>query len=145
MNRQQRRILINFVIVMAVTIVAAGGMVELSKWTNRSEAMRVMEKLSKLIGDYRQKNGSVPPETYVTALKEKLEGQVRMGELHYRAMWIKFDSPPDTILAYARKSYRSLFFHSGAIVLRFDGRVEWMDKASFDKLLAQQLNPLEKE
>jgi len=59
--------------------------------------------------------------------------------------WIKFDSPPDTILAYTRVDYRSLFSRPGAIVLRFDGRIEWMDKASFDKLLAGQQTPLELE
>ncbi len=138
MNKQQKWVLVNFTIVTAITIVAAVAMFELSRWTNRSESMRAMEHLGRIVGDYKQKNGSVPPESYVDRLKESLEGQVRLGALHYRAQWIKFDSPPDEILAYVIKKRRSLFFRPGAIVLRLDGRVEWMDKGDFDKLPARQ-------
>ncbi|MBN2020989.1 MAG: hypothetical protein JW749_12290 [Sedimentisphaerales bacterium] len=143
MNKQQRRILTNFAVVIALTITAAFGMVELKNLVNRSEAMRAMEQLATIVRDYKQKNGSVPPETYVAGLKEKLEGQVRMGDLHYRARWIEFGSPPDTILAYVKKDYHSIFFHPGAIVLRFDGRVEWIEKHAFEKSLALQQTPLE--
>jgi hypothetical protein len=143
MNRPQRRILVNFAIVTVVTIVAVAGMVELKNGTNRSEAMRGIEHLGRIVGNYKQKNGSVPPESYVNGLKESLEGQARLGTLHYRARWIEFDSPPDTILAYVRKDYHSLLFRAGAIVLRFDGRVQWMDKPDFDKLLARQQSQLE--
>jgi hypothetical protein len=145
MNKQQRRILVNFAVVIAVTIAAAFGMVELKNLVNRSEAIRAMEQLGQIVGNYRQKNGSVPPESYVNELKEKLEGRVRMGELQYRARWIEFNSPPDTILAYVRKNYHSLFFRPGVIVLRFDGRIEWMDRMSFDKEFARQQKPLEPE
>jgi hypothetical protein len=44
-----------------------------------------------------------------------------------------------------RENTHSLFFHPGAIVLRYDGRVEWMDKTSFDKLIARQQTTLELE
>jgi hypothetical protein len=30
-------------------------------------------------------------------------------------------------------------------VLRFDGRIEWMDKPAFEKELASEQTPLEKE
>lgn len=145
MNKLQRRILVNFAIVTAATIAAALVMFELKNWANRSEALRAMEQMAKVVADYKQKNGSVPPESYIEGLKMKLEGQVRMGHLNYRARWIGFDSPPDTVLAYVKKDYHSLFFKSGVIVLRFDGRVEWMDKTSFDKLYARQKKPLEEE
>ena len=145
MNRRQLRIIRNFVIVTVATIVAAFGMVELKNSVNRSEAIRAMGQLGKVVSDYRQKNGSVPPETYVNELKENLEGQVRVGELQYRARWIEFNSPPDTILAYVRKDYHSLFFRPGVIVLRLDGRIEWMDRTSFDKEFARQQKPLETE
>ena len=145
MNRFQKRILINFVFVTAASLAAAFVMFELKNWANLSEAMRAMKQLSKIVADYKQKNGSVPPKSYIEGLKNKLEGQVRMGNMYYRAMRIEFDSPPDTILAYVRKNYRSVFVKSGVIVLRFDGRVEWVDKNSFDKLYARQKKPLEEE
>ena len=145
MNKLQKRILANFVVVLLVTVTAVVGMVELKNMVNRSEAMRAMESLGQVVGDYKQKNGSVPPESYVDGIIKSLEGQLRLGDLRYRAQWIAFDSPPDTILAYARKDYRSLFSRPGAVVLRFDGRIEWMDKASFDKLIAGQQTPMELE
>ena len=141
MNKQQKQMLANFAVVIAVTIGASAGMVELKNWVNRSEAMRAMEQLGRVVGDYRQKNGSVPPESYVDGIKESLEGQVRLGNLHYRARWIEFDSPPDTILAYVIKDYHSLFFRPGAIVLRLDGRVQWMGKKQFEQILASQQSP----
>jgi hypothetical protein len=145
MNKLQKRILANFAVVLLVTATAVVGMVELKNMVNRSEAMRAMESLGQVVGDYKQKNGSVPPESYVDGIIKSLEGQLRLGNLCYRAQWIAFDSPPDTILAYARKDYRSLFSRPGAVVLRFDGRIEWMDKASFDKLIAGQQTPMELE
>jgi len=145
MNKKQKQILANFAVVIVVTIAAVIGMIELKNQVNRSEAMRSMEQLEQAISDYRQKNGSVPPETYVKGLREKLEGQVRMGNLHYRAQWIGFDSTPETILAYVKKDYHSLFSHSGAIIIRLDGRVEWLDKGDFDKLPIRQQSAIEYE
>jgi hypothetical protein len=136
---------VNFAVVMVITVAAVIGMVELKNMVNRSEAMRAVENLGRVVSDYKQKNGSVPPESYVDGLIKTFEGQLRLGNLSYRAQWIAFDSPPDTILAYARKNYRSLFARPGAIVLRLDGRIEWMDKASFDKLIAGQQTPMERE
>ena len=145
MNKPQKQILANFVVVLLITTTAVVGMVELKNMVNRSEAMRAMESLGRVVSDYKQKNGSIPPESYVDGIIKSLEGQLRLGDLRYRAQWIAFDSPPDTILAYARKDYRSLFSRPGAVVLRFDGRIEWMDKASFDKLIAGQQTPMELE
>jgi hypothetical protein len=141
MNKRQKWILIKFAVVAIVTLTAVAGMVELKNSINLAESMRAMGQLGKVIDDYRHKFGSVPPESYVAGLKEKLEGQARLGDLHYRARWIDFDSPADTILVYVRKSYHSLFFRPGAIVLRFDGQITWVDKPSFDKLLAGQQKP----
>ncbi|MFH1370938.1 MAG: hypothetical protein ABII09_06595 [Planctomycetota bacterium] len=145
MNKKQKQILANFAVVIAVTITAVAGMVELKNHVNRSEAIRAMEQLGRIVAEYRQKNGSIPPESYAESIKVSLEGQVRLGNLQYRARWIQFDSPPDTILAYVTKDYRSLFFRPGAIVLRLDGRVEWMDKREFEKLLESQQSILERE
>ena len=145
MNKLQKRILANFFVVLLVTATAVIGMVELKNIVNRSEMTRAMESLGRVVSEYRQKNGSVPPESYVDGIIKSLEGQLRLGNLHYRAQWIAFDSPPDTILAYAIENYRSLFSRPGAIVLRFGGRTEWMDKASFDKIIADQQTPMELE
>ena len=145
MNKLQKRILANFAVVTVVTATAVVGMVELKNLVNRSEAMRAMESLGRVVSDYKQKKGSIPPESHVDGIIKSLEGQLRLGNLRYRAQWIAFDSPPDTILAYARKNYRSLFSRPGAIVLRLDGRIEWMDKANFDKLIAGQQTPMELE
>jgi hypothetical protein len=145
MNKQHKWILINFALVILITVATVAGMIELKNWVNRSEAMRAMEQLQKAVTDYRQKNGSVPPESYVDSIIKTFEGQPRFGNLVYRARWIAFDSPPDTILAFVRRSNRSLFSKPGAIVLRFDDNIVWMDKESFDKLLATQQTPLELE
>ena len=65
MNRFQKRILINFVFVTAASLAAAFVMFELKNWANLSEAMRAMKQLSKIVAYYKQKNGSVPPKSYI--------------------------------------------------------------------------------
>jgi len=145
MNKLQKWILVNFAFVILITAAAVVGMIELKNWVNRSEATRGIEQLQKAVTAYRQKNGSVPPESYVDNIIKTFEGQPRLGNPIYRARWITFDSSPDTILAYVRENTHSLFFRPGAIVLRYNGRVEWMDKTSFDKLITSQQTPLELE
>jgi hypothetical protein len=145
MNKRQKWALTNFVLVVIVTAAVVAGMVELKNWVNRSEAIHALEQLQKAVAEYKQKNGSVPPESYVDGIIKTFEGQPRLGNVNYRARWIQFDSPPETILACVRKNYHSFLSHPGAIVLRLDGRIEWMDKASFDKLIASQQTPLELE
>ncbi|MGB7582996.1 MAG: hypothetical protein WBL85_11190 [Sedimentisphaerales bacterium] len=146
MNRQQKWVLTNFALVIMITAAAVLGMIELKNWVNRSEAMRAMEQLQKAVTEYRGKTGSVPPESYVDGIIKTFAGEPRLGNLNYRARWITIDSPPETILAYVNKDYHSLFSHqTGVIVLRYDGRIEWMDKARFDKLLAPQQTQMELE
>jgi hypothetical protein len=60
-------------------------------------------------------------------------------------LWISFDSSGDEILAYAKKEYHSLLFSEGFVVLKLDGRVEWMSDEEFKKLLARQQNPMESQ
>jgi len=145
MTRQQKWILTNFAVVILITATAVLGMVELKNWVNRSEATRAMEQLQKAVAEYRAKNGSVPPESYVDGIIKTFAGEPRLGNLNYRARWISIDSPPETILAYVNKNYHSFFSHPGVIVLRYDGSIEWMDKAKFDKLLAKQQTRMELE
>jgi len=119
-------------------------MINFKDWVNRSEAMRAMEQLGQTVLKYRKDRGSVPPESYIDRIKENLEGYIRLGNLRYRAQWLDFESSSDEILAYTEKKYHSLI-GKGFVVLRLDGRVEWMEKQEFRNLLAQQQSPTEIE
>ena len=145
MNRKQKAILINTTTVLVITAIAVVAMINLKNWVNRSEAMRAMEHLSRIVLQYREKYGSVPPESYIDSIKEGLEGHARLGEVIYRAQWINFESPPDEILAYPEIYYSSWLFGKKYIVLRLDGRVEWMDKQELETLLAQRQSSQELE
>ena len=142
MNRRQKDILIDCTIVIVVTVVAIVSMVNFKDWVNRSEAIRAMQHLAQVITQYRNGHGSVPPQSYIDSIKENLEGNVRLGNLIYRAQWLDLESTPDEILAYSEKNYRS-FIGKGFVVLRLDGTVEWLDKKKFQTILNQQQSPLE--
>jgi hypothetical protein len=146
MQKRQKFILIRFSVVIIVTVLAVVAMINFKDWVNHSEAVLAMESLSKVILKYRAENGSVPSESYVNSIRTNLPGNVRLGDLfRYRALWLSFDSPPDTILAYTKKRYRSLILKDGVIVLRLNGRVEWLNTKDFETLLAKQQSPLEKQ
>ncbi len=145
MNRRQKAILIEFAVVIAVTAIAVVAMINFRDWVNHSEAMRAMEHLGREVFQYREEHSSVPPESYVDSIKKTLEGYARLGDLRYRALWIDFECPPDEILAYTKRNYHSLLLGKGFIVLRLDGRIEWMEKREFKTLLAQQQSPEEIE
>ncbi len=135
----------DFAIVIVITAVAVVALINFRDWVNRSEAMRVMEHLGQRVLKYRDNpnHPSVPPESWVDRQRENLPGNVRLGKLRYRALWIDIESTPDEILAYTEKNYRSLLIGRGYVVLKLDGRVEWMGKKEFKTLLAQQQNPEE--
>ena len=143
MNKRQKAILLEFVVVIAITVIAVVAMINFKDWVNRSAAMRAMQHLGQIVLQYRKEHGLVPPESYVDGIKEKLEGHARLGNLQYRARWINFESSPDEILAYTERKYRSPFVGHGYVVLRLDGRVEWMNKEKFEAILAKQQSPLE--
>jgi len=145
MTKRQKAIVREFVIVTAVTAVAVVAMINLKDWLNRAEAIRAMEQLSRVVLDYRQAHHSVPPQSYVDQLRTDLEGNVRLGELRYRGLWVDLDSGPDEILAYTEKNYNSLVVGKGYVVLRLDGTVEWLGKKEFEAILAQQQGPIEKQ
>jgi len=145
MNRRQKTILGNTTTVIVITAIAVAAMINLKNWVNRSEAIRAMENLGRIVLQYREKYGSVPPESYINRIKEELEGHVRLGEVIYRAQWISFESTPDEILAYTEKHHSSWLFGKKHTVLRLDGRVEWMDKRELETLLAQQQSSQELE
>jgi len=145
MDRRQKAILIRFIAIMVITAIAVVAMINFKDWVNRSEAMLAMEHLGQTVLRYRKEYGSVPSESYVNGIRDSLPGNVRLGNLQYRARWIDFEPTPDEILAYTKKKYHSLLLGNGFIVLRLDGRVEWMGKKEFETLLSQQQSPMEIE
>jgi hypothetical protein len=142
MNRRQKAILVEFATIMTVTVIAVVAMINFKDWVNRSEAMGAMKQLGQVVLEYRKEHGLVPPESHVNEVKE-MRGWVRLGNLKYRAQWIDIGASPDEILAYAEKKYPSSLLNDGYVVLRLDGRVEWMEKQQFEKLLTQQQSKME--
>jgi hypothetical protein len=145
MNRRQKIMVTNTATVMVVTAIAVAAMIGLKNWVNRSESMRAMENLGRVVLQYREKYGSVPPESYIKGIKEELEGHARLGKVIYRAQWIDFESPPDEILAYTERPYSSWLFGKKYIVLHLNGRADWMGKQNFEALLAQRQSSQELE
>ncbi|GAG04531.1 unnamed protein product, partial [marine sediment metagenome] len=74
-----------------------------------------------------------------------LEGHVRLGDVKYRGRWIDFESKPDEILAYSEKKYPSSLLGDGYVVLRLDGKVEWLRKQEFEEELAHRQSQKEVE
>ncbi len=146
MNRRQKAILRDFATVIVITAIAVVAMIIFKDFVNRSEAMRAMEDLGQRVLEYRQKHSSVPPKSWVDRQREKKPGNIRLGNLQYRARWITFESTPDEFLAYTEANY-NLLVGKGYIVLRLgavlmdDGRPEWIDRKEFKTLLAQQQRP----
>jgi hypothetical protein len=145
MNERQKSIVRNFVFVVVITIAAVIGLVNFKDYVNRTEAMRAMEHLGRVVLGYRQMHGSVPAQYYIDEIKKELEGSARLGNIAYRARWIQFGATGDEILAYTRKDYGNSVFGSGYIVLRLDGRVEWMKPQEFEPLLRSQQSAEEKK
>ena len=143
MRKQQKIILTNIIIVIIITTLAVTAMINLKDWINRSEAIRAMNHLGHVVLQYRQNHGSVPSESHVNSIRDNLPGNVRLGEIKYRARWIKFNAKPNEILAYTEKKYPSSFLSNGFILLRLNGTVEWMEKQEFQVLLEKQQDPLE--
>jgi hypothetical protein len=145
MDKRQRNIISNFILVIVVTIAAVLGLVNFKDYVNRAEAMRAMEQLGRISLAYRAEHGAVPAEYHVDDIKKELEGSARLGKIYYRARWIEFGADDDEVLAYTLKRYHSSIFGTGFIVLRLDGRVEWMKKKQFMELLQKQQSAEERE
>jgi len=153
MNKRQRMLVTESVIILAITVIAVVAMINLKDYVNRSEAMRAMRQLGIEILKWRQQFANehpqihrlAPPEPWIERQRVNLPGNVRLGELTYRARYIDSESTPDEILAYTEKSYRSPLVGKGYIVLFLDGHIEWMSKDQFKELLSKQRgkSPLE--
>ncbi len=143
MNSRQKALLTESLLVLAATAGAVLGMMHLKDYINRSEALRAMDQLGRRVLEYRQRYGSLPPESFLDSVKGSLEGAVRMGNVKYRALYIGLDAAPDTILAYSERRYPSSFVRDGYVVLRLSGQVEWLPVARFAALWATQRAPAE--
>lgn len=128
---------------MIFIIVAVFAMVVLKDVVNKKESMLAMQQLGIEISKYKKENGVIPSQSYVDAIVQRLPGNVRVGSIKYRALWINLDSTPDDILAYTEKKYPLSFLIDGFIVLKLSGQVEWMAPEAFKDLLRSQQSPLE--
>jgi hypothetical protein len=136
-NRQQKKLVANIVTVVTFTVAMVVGFANIKNAINRSETIRAMKILNDEILKYKKEYGSLPAELYVKQFTDKI-GAVRLFGFQYRAQWIEFDSKPDiTILAYSEKNYKGLV-KAGYIVLWLNGKVEWVPKNQFEKILAAQ-------
>jgi len=137
-NKRQKALLTESIIIIVMTAAAVVAMINLKQWVSRSETIQVMEQLGQVVLQYRKEHGSLPSGDDVKSIQEKLQEEVRLNKLQYRAQWIEVDSAPDEILAYTEKRFRVSLLSDGYVVIRLDGRVEWMGKEKFQKLLGQQ-------
>jgi hypothetical protein len=136
-NTQQKKLVANVVTVLTFTIAMVVGFANIKNTINRSEAIRAMNILSDEILKYKKQTGSLPPTVYVTQYRDRI-GAVRLGNYQYRAQWIEFNADPNTtILAYSVQNYRGLV-KGGYVVMRLNGKVEWMSKKHFEHFLAEQ-------
>ena len=143
MIAKKRILLIESLLVLAATVAAVVGMIHLKDYVNRSEALRAVNQLGRRVLDYRQQHGSLPPQSFVDTAKDQVEGSVRIGNLRYRALWIESDAASETILAYSQKRHPSSLLRDGYVLLRLDGRVEWMPRDEFEIQLACQQSEAE--
>lgn len=142
MNIRQKKLIANIIIVALFTAVMIVGFANIKNSINRSESIRAMQLIGKEALGYRQKNGSLPNEEYMKQFIEAI-GAVRINDIQYRASWIEYGSDPNnTILAYEKKTYTGLV-KSGYVVLWLNGKVQWIPKDDFEKILKEQQNQYE--
>ena len=140
MNRRQKALLIESLIVLGVTVVAVTVLINLKDWTNRREALRAMANISQQIQAYEREHGSMPSPDYIDSLKESAPGRARLGKLKYPTHSIEHNSPDTAILAYTQQRYRSFLIHSGYVVLYWNGQVSWMLPEQFQSVLTEHDN-----
>lgn len=134
MDRRQKKLVVNIVVVIAFTAAMVAGFANIKNLINRSEAMRAMELLGKEIMSYKKTYGSLPSESYAREFSEQI-GAVRLGGFQYRAQWIEFGCDPNAvILAYSEKKYTG-FVKSGVVVLWLSGKTEWMRQKHFCEIM----------
>jgi hypothetical protein len=145
MTQQQKTIVIRFVLVLFLTLLAVFALLHIRDLINRSEAMKAMKIIGQQIMAYKEANGLYPPESFVNDLTADLRGYGRADVTEYRGRWLTSDSGPDEILAYVYKTFGLKLTGDGYVVLRHNGRVEWMEADAFKSLLAHQQTQAELE
>ncbi len=143
MNQKQESIIINFITMICCTFLFVTIMVSVRDVLNKSEATRTMEMLGQRVHAYREKHRSSPPESFIIAQRHAM-GDVRLGNVIYRAQWLGYNPKPYDILAYSEKNY-GLIAGKGYIVMFLDGSVKWMGKSEFEDLLNQQQSQAERD
>ncbi len=143
LNKRQKSLIWNLVAVTAVTFGFVILLMNLKDSVNKSEAISSMKALSSILLEYRKQTGALPPESYVDDIVKQI-GAVRIGKLNYRARWIKWHAPRDSIVVYSEKIYKSIV-RSGYVVMFLDGRVEFMSSRDFEPILARQQSEAELE
>ena len=146
LNKRQKKIIIDFTVVVTVTAGLVIGIANFKDHVNRSEARRAMNHLGQIVVKYRQRHRHVPPERMVEQIKDNLEGRARLGKLTYRGLYADLSSKEKELLAYTEENYRSWFIEPGYLVLwvkdikcigqkTTEYRVEWIAKDKFQEEL----------
>jgi hypothetical protein len=135
LNKRQLSVIRHFLVVIVVTLLFVFGLINLRDSLNRSEMNREMEVLATSIKDYRQRNGSLPSESWI---RTQVQSFVRLANLEYRAKSVLYDSPPETIVASCMQNSYSMLVKKAYIVLRLDGSVEWLAPDVYAKAIKEQ-------
>ncbi len=143
LTKRQKVVVVKFTAVITFTIIAVFSMYNIKDFINRRESMLAMAQIGQYVLEFKKANGSRPAEAGIEEFQKRIEGGVRLGKITYRTIWIEYDAPDNSILAYVKKNYYSLFLKSGYIILRLDGKVEWMEPKEFESLLKSQQTPEE--
>lgn len=146
LTKKQRQTLRDFLTVIAITSFAIFLLFNFKDMVNKTESMKVMQQLGNIITEYREDRGIVPPESYIEDVQKNVPGFERLGNhLHYRGIWLDYQSNPNDIIAYSVKSYRNLLVEPGVIILRLDGSVEYVSAKEFEKIMQNQMSEYERE
>ena len=70
MNRRQRVVITEFVVVVVITAVVVFAILNVKDIVNRSEAIRAMQELGQRVMAYRNQNRSLPPESFISEIRE---------------------------------------------------------------------------
>ncbi len=146
LNKRQKRIIADFIVVVTVTIALVIGITNFKDHVNRSEGKRAITHLGEIVVNYREQHGYVPPERVVEQIKDNLEGRARLGKLTYRGLYADLSGKEKELLAYTQENYRSWFIEPGFIVLwvtdikgigqkTTEYQVEWIAKDKFQEQL----------
>lgn len=117
MNKRQRNLIIKLISIVVVTVAFVSGIAIYKDIIIRKEAIRAIDIIAQEIAIYKNTVGSLPSDMYLERIREE-KGLVRLGDFNYRARWIEFNSPEDTIVAYSALRTNNPIVQSGYILIR---------------------------